>query len=680
MSASKSSLATFALLALLIATPANAVIMITSDEVWDGIQNPHAADGVTLNVTGTIAAGNWVATYTIPQEVYIAPGVNVYLHDISNTDTTMDLNWNFTGSGGLRFGDANSTIDVTKGGRNLSPSLKVFTLNMNNNPISGDAASAGRIINGIYVLGATTGDSLGVNINAGTAPVAIGTVDVSRDDAFSAAVNVTTRGHIDIDNIGTADPNTGGGSAMNINITGESMTLGNFNGFQNRTSGGSQANITLRALGQPQNSVGDFTANTLADNTITLDGLVKTNGMGGAGTSNNGNLVVNAVKLTLAPTFALDLNEGATFVANVGEAANGFTQSQMFVNNSSTAPTTVNYTVFHDNFGPAAVSWVNNASGNWATATNWTPNSAPNANNMIATIGSAVTSPQTIFLNSPALAKGLVFDTTSKVAVAGPSILTLEASTGSASLTVNQGSHELQTQLTLNDTTNASAAAGTSLDLNGVLNLNGQTLNISGSGQINVNNTVTGLGSIVNGGGLGTGGATGLSGNLTSTGTLDIDVGGGSTNSFDSWAVTGNAVLSGVLSVDAVGGFTPAAGQTFTVLTASSVSAGSLTLGGPDASMFSLIKTPTSLVLQAIGAGVNGDHNEDGIVNAADYVLWRKNPAAHGSASGYTDWRQNFGSSGSGSGAGAVPEPTSMLLVLMAGLTMTASSHRPRWA
>lgn len=677
MTASKIYLATLALLALLITTPAQGVIMITSDEIWDGIQNPHAADGVTLNVTGSIATNNWVATYTIPDELYIAPGVNVYLHDISNSNTTMAMNWNFTGTGGLRFGDSLSTIDVTKGGRNLSS--KVFTLNMNANPISGDVAGAGRIINGVGVLGMQTGDTLGVTINSLAAPVAIGEINTLRVDAQQGPINITTRGDINIGRLETSDPNTGGGSPGVINVTGTSMTLGDIYGYSNRPTGATQANVTLRALGQPQNSVGDFNANTLAQNTVTLNGTVKTNGdCAGVSCSEAGNLTVNTVKLTLGPSFVADLDEGATFVANVGDASNGFTQSQMFVNNSAATPT-VNYSVFHDGFGPGAVSWAPNGSGNWATATNWSPASAPNATNMVATIGSIVTSPQTIYLNNPALAKGLIFDTTSKIAVAGPSILTLESNSGNSSLAVNQGSHELQTQLTLGTNTDASAAAGTSLDLNGVLNLNGKTLNISGSGQININNSVTGLGSIVNGGGLGTGGSTGLSGDLTSTGTLDIDVGGSGANAFDSWAVTGNAVLSGTLSVDAVDGFTPTAGQTFTVLTASSVSAASLTLGGPDASMFNLIKTPTSLVLQAVGAGVVGDYNNDGNVNAADFVLWRKNPAANGGAGGYTDWRQNFGSGGVGSGGGAVPEPTSLLLVLMAGLAMTAATRRPRW-
>jgi len=65
--------------------------------------------------------------------------------------------------------------------------------------------------------------------------------------------------------------------------------------------------------------------------------------------------------------------------------------------------------------------------------------------------------------------------------------------------------------------------------------------------------------------------------------------------------------------------------------------------------------------------GLDGDYNQDGKVDAADYVVWRRND---GSPAGYDLWRANFGSSlpGSGAGAsgGAVPEPAAWLIATMA--------------
>ena len=63
--------------------------------------------------------------------------------------------------------------------------------------------------------------------------------------------------------------------------------------------------------------------------------------------------------------------------------------------------------------------------------------------------------------------------------------------------------------------------------------------------------------------------------------------------------------------------------------------------------------------------GLAGDYNRDGNVDAADYVVWRK---TDGSAAGYNTWRTHFGQTGgSGSGASAnaaVPEPTTLVLLM----------------
>jgi hypothetical protein len=59
-----------------------------------------------------------------------------------------------------------------------------------------------------------------------------------------------------------------------------------------------------------------------------------------------------------------------------------------------------------------------------------------------------------------------------------------------------------------------------------------------------------------------------------------------------------------------------------------------------------------------------GDHNKDGKVDAADYVVWRNDPASFGGAGGYDSWRQNFGNT-SGSGNAVVPEPSSAMVFVV---------------
>jgi hypothetical protein len=77
--------------------------------------------------------------------------------------------------------------------------------------------------------------------------------------------------------------------------------------------------------------------------------------------------------------------------------------------------------------------------------------------------------------------------------------------------------------------------------------------------------------------------------------------------------------------------------------------------------------------------GLAGDYNNNGIVDAADYVVWRKKNGTSGplpndpiggtiGPAQYTQWRANFGKtlSGSGSSLGieAVPEPSTICLTL----------------
>jgi hypothetical protein len=107
---------------------------------------------------------------------------------------------------------------------------------------------------------------------------------------------------------------------------------------------------------------------------------------------------------------------------------------------------------------------------------------------------------------------------------------------------------------------------------------------------------------------------------------------------------------------------------------------------------FSVTGTPgmdnyklTSLIEGLAAVGVTGDYNNNGVVDAADYVLWRdggtlQNDPTPGVQPGdYNVWRANFGKTASPGAAlsAAVPEPATGLMLLM-GMLLPFSLRRAR--
>jgi hypothetical protein len=99
-----------------------------------------------------------------------------------------------------------------------------------------------------------------------------------------------------------------------------------------------------------------------------------------------------------------------------------------------------------------------------------------------------------------------------------------------------------------------------------------------------------------------------------------------------------------------------------------------------------------NLSVTAIAAGLAGDFNDDDKVDAADYVVWRKNEVANAAlpndnglatqAERFDLWRANFGNplpgGGAGQGGGAVPEPASAVLLMLGAAALVARLRRSR--
>jgi hypothetical protein len=132
--------------------------------------------------------------------------------------------------------------------------------------------------------------------------------------------------------------------------------------------------------------------------------------------------------------------------------------------------------------------------------------------------------------------------------------------------------------------------------------------------------------------------------------------------------------IAGALQVTLAGSFMPGVGNSFDLLDWGTGGSGG-SLSGTFAQL-SLPPLASGLKWDAsqlymtgvisVAAGIPGDYNQNGVVDAADYTVWRD-----GLGSTYTPadddvWKQHFGAHAGSSAAAAVPEPTSSILLIVA--------------
>jgi hypothetical protein len=99
-----------------------------------------------------------------------------------------------------------------------------------------------------------------------------------------------------------------------------------------------------------------------------------------------------------------------------------------------------------------------------------------------------------------------------------------------------------------------------------------------------------------------------------------------------------------------------------------------------DGGVGQLFKFNTGDPFLGIMQPTSGDYNGDGAVDAADYVIWRKDPDTFGGDAGYTTWRANFGrtaADGALHGSpSAVPEPATVVMFIMGAILMASRRAR----
>ena len=188
-----------------------------------------------------------------------------------------------------------------------------------------------------------------------------------------------------------------------------------------------------------------------------------------------------------------------------------------------------------------------------------------------------------------------------------------------------------------------------------------------------------------------------IDGNFTQTsGQLFFRIEGQAPNQYSHLDIAGTANFGGALNVSIASSYMPVVGDAFDFLSFASSSGTFGTLVLPTLTsglMWSTSQLYSDGILRVVSSmAVTGDYNQNGTVDAADYTVWRNNlgsgtalpndDTAGVGPDDYARWKINFGNhSGSGSAASghvAVPEPASLVVLLMGTLAVHISNKRRR--
>jgi hypothetical protein len=136
--------------------------------------------------------------------------------------------------------------------------------------------------------------------------------------------------------------------------------------------------------------------------------------------------------------------------------------------------------------------------------------------------------------------------------------------------------------------------------------------------------------------------------------------------------IQGALIAGGTLNVTLVTGApTPQVGDIYDILDFDSAGGSFATLNLPTLGSGLAWNTNSLLTSGELQVVLAGDHNADGNVSAADYVLWRKLGM---NAAGYDAWRANFGAIDVSGSSNGVPEPE--VLVPLSFAVVFAASVR----
>ena len=255
-------------------------------------------------------------------------------------------------------------------------------------------------------------------------------------------------------------------------------------------------------------------------------------------------------------------------------------------------------------------TWLPNTSGNWNAGSSWANGVIPNAAGAEADFFGAIGANQSVYSDVAVTAGTLNFNNPNTYAIDGVGSLTLQATSGSAQVIVQQGTQKINLPTTIASNTVFNVATGATLIIADPLTINaGMTLSQTGGGTVIFQSLINLLA-----------GASVVFGNTTIPSAREISLSSSAPAGDPNYLTT----VAAIQNVNGGGGvlytsFGGAAGLTNADVLLKDTYYGDANLDGTvDSADYSLIDKGFSLHLTGWN---NGDLNYDGIIDGSDYTL-----------------------------------------------------------